>query len=152
MSWPRDGEELWTELARFRRLALVAGQMTPAHRLAEVAGVEVCRVGRLLAEDPVPPESERIAALLAGQRVLVDLDVLFDPELMLDPVRLLRDLARTEAGLVAAWPGQIDAGTARFSAPGRFDRYVSPLVDTLVLRACPVVFPDETPYQLERIP
>lgn len=153
MSWPAEGAEVWAELVRHRdRIALVLGESCPALRLAEIVGVEPCRVGTTLTALDEPPDPSTVADILSGERVLVDLDVLFAPQLELDPIALLHDLGRRVRGLIAVWPGNVVGCRATYSTPERFDWYDSVLTDTLVLRARPVVFPDETPFTIERIP
>lgn len=152
MAWPTDGEDLLAELARYRRLALVEGVLGPALQLAKLLGVEPCRVGQQLTSTPVLPDPAAVQRLLDGERVLMDLDVLFDPALQLDPLALLHEQARRASGVVAVWPGGIGKGRASYSVAGRFDRYDAALTDVIVLRAQPVVFPDDVPYTMERIP
>ncbi|NMC34868.1 MAG: hypothetical protein GYA36_20805 [Veillonellaceae bacterium] len=152
MAWPADGETLVAELARFRRLALVEGGPGPALRLAEVLGIDPCRVGQRLAGFTSAPDLTAVQRLLDGERVLMDLDVLFEPALQLDPLALLREQARRVGGVVAVWPGGIGDGRATYSVAGRFDRYDAALADAIVLRAQPVVFPDDVPFTMERIP
>jgi hypothetical protein len=153
MSWPADGLALWEELGRFPgRVAIVVGDPRPAYFLSDLAGVEPCRVGLRLADLTSPPSPLAVVELLKGQRVLVDLDVLFSPALSLDPVRFLREQSRAARGVVAVWPGKVVGGRATYSVEGRFDRYVSDLTDTLVIRSRSVHFPDETPFTIERIP
>ncbi|MFZ5872009.1 MAG: hypothetical protein ACOYXW_15975 [Actinomycetota bacterium] len=153
MSWPDDGIALWAELERHPgRLAVVVRDREPAMSLAGLLGVEPCKVGQRLTDLPSPPDPSAASVLLSGERVLVDLDVLFDPAMFLDPIRFLRDHSRYASGLVAVWPGDVVGDRATYSVEGRFDRYVSDLTDTLVLRARRVDFPDETPFTTERIP
>ena len=45
-----------------------------------------------------------------------DLDLLFEPTLKLDPLRLLRDWSR-QTPLVAMWPGQYDGRTLSYAVP-----------------------------------
>jgi hypothetical protein len=153
MSWPRDGEELWTELAAFPgRLALAVDAEQPALKLAEIIGADPCHVGALLAEQSDPHEPSQVPGLLQGCRVLVDLEILFDTAIRVDALKLLRSLAESQRGVVAVWPGTINGHRATYSEVGRFDRYVSDLADTVVLRPRQVAFPDETPFTIERIP
>lgn len=88
---------------------------------------------------------------LRRHSVLADLDVLFWPDVKIDPIRLLQALAR-EAPLVAIWPGVILRDRATYSEPGRRDYYNQRLPrEAVVLRAHGSTFPDEPPYDVERI-
>jgi hypothetical protein len=90
--------------------------------------------------------------MLDASRYLVDLDVLFwRPWLQLDPLLLLRSLARS-ASRVAAWPGEIEGGTALYSERGRQDYFSAVVRDIVILRSRPVYYPDEPPFEIERIP
>lgn len=117
--------------------------------LARQAGGAVTHVGFLLTvEHPTGISSPE--RLLGGHRVLVDLDVLFWPDVLVDPLRLLRTLARYTP-LVAHWPGEISGGRATYSEPGRRDHYDQPVpAEAIVLRARSTTFPDELPYEVER--
>lgn len=83
--------------------------------------------------------------------MLTDLDVLFWPDLQLDPIGLLRRLS-ADGPVIAVWPGRVSGGRVSYSEPGRPDHYDEPLRDALLLRPIHVTFPDEAPYELERIP
>lgn len=48
------------------------------------------------------------------------IQVLFEPSLQLDPLRLLMSLARIKP-VVATWPGTCSETALSFSAPGKFD-------------------------------
>ncbi len=138
------------------RLAIVAdsgGAGDVLERFAAVIGSPVARVGRLLAECGPPPTERCIRERLTNRHVISDIEVLFwRPCLDLDPLALFRRLARSGPPVIIHWPGRIDGRRARFSAPGRADHYDAPLSDALVLRPRPVSFPDEVPYDLERVP
>jgi len=153
MAWPEEGLGLLQELARYRgRLALVVGDPEPALRLADILKVEPCRVGQRLAVFDEAPEPKDIAEILDRERILLDLDVLLDPALTLDPLGFLHEHSRRAGGVVAVWPGDVVEDRASYSDMGRFDRYDATLSDTVVLRAKSVDFPDETPFLMERIP
>jgi len=49
------------------------------------------------------------------------------------------------------WRGDITNNRARYSAPGRPDHYDERLADVVVLRPRITRFPDEVPYDIERI-
>ncbi len=77
------------------------------------------RVPRILAE---------IVDGLDGEVVLLDnLEVLFDPQLAQDPLRLLQGLARNRT-VVAAWRGGYDGEVLTYAEPGHpeWRRYRSP--------------------------
>jgi hypothetical protein len=50
--------------------------------------------------------------------VLTDIDLLFTPQLQVEPLSHLRRMGRSVA-LVAVWPGRIDGGRLTYSEPGR---------------------------------
>jgi hypothetical protein len=49
------------------------------------------------------------------------------------------------------WPGEIVDRRARYSAPGHPDHYDQRLADVVVLRPRTTRFPDEVPYEIERV-
>ncbi|MFL5802090.1 MAG: BREX-3 system P-loop-containing protein BrxF [Roseiflexaceae bacterium] len=51
-----------------------------------------------------------------GPVLCADIDLLFEPSLALDPLRLLRDSSRI-AMLIVLWPGTIAAGILAYAAP-----------------------------------
>jgi hypothetical protein len=118
--------------------------------MAAALGQEPLSVGRTLTLDNDPPAPQRVPDLLADATLLVDLDVLFWEALGVDPVALLTLLARKRPR-VALWPGQIVGDRAVYSEPGRRDYFSQLLVDAIVLTPRRVVYPDETPYAIERI-
>jgi hypothetical protein len=154
--WPEAIAELRQELAhRPGRLALICGEVSAAvdavvAALADALRVAPVRVGMVLTKGQVP-DSDAVGAALGDSTILVDCEILFDPELRIDPLHLLRRLAR-RAPRVAVWPGRIDGGRATYSEPGRRDFYERRIADALVLRPRATSFPDEVPYTLERIP
>ena len=65
---------------------------------------------------------------LDSEVVLLDnIEILFHPELRLDPLRLLQSLARNQK-LVAAWPGELNDNVLIYAEPGHpeFKKYLSP--------------------------
>src|SRR4051794_32884071 len=66
-------------------------------------------VGTSLAALPEPPSSAQVETLLRSQRLLVDIEVLFAPQLAVDPLALMRRLARLGGPTVALWPGPLRA-------------------------------------------
>lgn len=151
MPWPEDGQALWAELAAARGRIALTQDPGIAEAMGELVGAEPCRAGSVLAAFPDPPDAAAVATALRGSRVLLDLEVLFDPELQLDPLRLLHDLSAAAGGSLACWPGEIRDRAAAYSRPGRRDRYRGTLNNAVVLRPAAVFFPDETPFTVERI-
>ena len=61
---------------------------------------------------------DRIAAEAGGDVVLLDnIELLFDPALRQDPLRLLRSLSRHRT-VAASWNGSVEDGHVRYAAPG----------------------------------
>ena len=83
--------------------------------------------------------------------LLLDIEVLFTPELGIAVLPALRLLAQRRP-LIALWPGQIGVTRVSYSLPGRIDYVDEPARDLVVLRPVPTEFPDESPYELERFP
>lgn len=143
-------------LSRPESVALIAGD-----RIAGLAVLE--ELGRVLGAEPVSITEVAISRAPVGtwQELLERLDgrsLLFDLEALcwrprpgVDLMRLLRLLARGR-GVVALWPGCITARVATFSAPGRDDYVRVDLAGVSVLRPVPTPFPDEVPFEIERIP
>jgi hypothetical protein len=146
-------KKLWAELESSRgRLALVVGGDAESRLgpLADALKLDVVSVGYALTTREVPPDHHEIAASLADARLLDRLEVLFSPELRIDPIDLLKNLSRV-APRIATWPGDVSGGRATFSRPGRREYYDRVLKDAVILRPRPRRFPDEPPYAIERI-
>ena len=95
---------------------------------------------------------DELTQRLTGCPLLFDLEVLcWEREPALDLMRVLRLHAR-QHGAVALWPGRIAERVATFSAPGRRDHVRVALTNVTVLRPVPTRFPDEVPFEIERIP
>ena len=154
-TWPAGALALKAELeARPGRLALLGNQShteEAAKRLAEAWGTTPMFVGLALTASETAPSAEFVAKKLSDGAVFVDLEILFWDDLQIDPLPLLRQLARS-GPRAFLWPGEIDGTSASFSHPGRPDHYEAQLSDTIVLRARAPRFPDEPPYDIERIP
>jgi hypothetical protein len=141
--------------AQYTRLVLLFG--TPGsdttgalHRLAAKSGCSVVNVGLELARTllEVPQRRRPVAAADAaadifrgdnpdGIQVLDHIEVLFQPELRLDPLKIMQDAARNRV-VVAAWPGTVDGDALRYGRPDHpeFREYSRPdalLVDTASL-------------------
>ncbi|SRR6266545_4183048 len=154
-TWPEAGTELTRELCAHRgRLCLIERSedtRTVTATLASLLGCEPLRVGLVLTEDAPPRSAGAVRDRLAGRRLLIDLDVLFwRPWLALDPLALLRDLARREPPVIVEWPGRLVHARAVYSEVGRADHFEGALDDAVVLRPRMVTFPDEVPYKLKR--
>lgn len=154
LSLEKEFGRLMNELATNPgRLALVVdgengeGLVT---RLAALADEPVTLVGAVIVQDP-PITGESFERRLSDSSILADIEILFEPNLEIDPIQLLRNLARRKPR-VALWPGQIAGGLASYSELGRGDWYGSRLENAIVLRPTASQFPDEVPYTVERIP
>jgi hypothetical protein len=133
------------------RFALVAGGASDVIQECErLLRVRCCRVGALLVDRPSPPSDTEIETMLRPHPLLVEMEILFAPQLGIDPLALLRRLARQRAPRVAAWPGPLQNGRAMFSEPSRPDYYDRPVDDVLILRAAERSFPDEPCFEIER--
>jgi hypothetical protein len=153
--WPGVGQHLLDELAYSRgRLALITATPSQAdglvERLCQDLAISVARLGSSLAHLPEPPSVNEIEAACDDAIVITDIDVLFWPEVQVPAVPFLRARSR-RMPTIAVWPGQIVAGRAIYSTPGRPDHYDVVLSDAVVLRALDTRFPDEVPYSTERI-
>ena len=143
-------------LARRASVGLVAGDraegLVVLRELGLVFGVAPVSVTEaMLSGDPVCRWDD-LAARVAGCPLLFDLEALcWHREPGLDLLRFLRLQARAH-GVVALWPGRIKERFATFSAPGRRDHVRIALADMSVLRPVRTRFPDEVPFEIERIP
>lgn len=152
--WPDIGVELWSELERAPgRFALVVGddQGDVAGSLADLRGAVPAHVGRLLTELKTRPSEPQVRRRLNGHPVLVGLEILFDPVLEVDPVRLLARLSRESPPLVAVWPVATSVGPLRYPegtsvGPGSGED----LQGCLLLTAHPTLFADDAPFTMER--
>ena len=143
-------------LARPASVGLVAGGraegLAVLRELGRVFGAAPVSVTEaMLSGDPVCRWDD-LAARLAGCPLLFDLEALcWRRGPGLDLLRFLRLHAR-EHGVVALWPGRVKERVATFSAPGRRDYVRVALADMTVLRPVRTRFPDEVPFEIERIP
>lgn len=92
-------------------------------------GWPLLSVNRTLTEAlaPLPPERRGLAAEPALARaleatagdpvILTDITLLFEPQLSLDPLRLLTRLAARRR-LVVAWPGMVAGDSLAYAVPG----------------------------------
>jgi hypothetical protein len=151
----RNGEpiDLWGILSRRPgSFALVHGEqrLEGVNAIAEAASAEVTKLGfTWVAESP--GNMRDATAMLRGKPVLADIDILFWPDVAVDPLRFFASLAR-RAPLVVEWPGEIKSGRVRYSEPGRPDFYEATLPsEAVVVQGVSTTFPDELPYEVERI-
>jgi len=154
-TWPEAGHQLLGELAMGRgRCALIAAELPAADRLvARLAGdldLQVTRVGAALAVHERPPTPREVEVACSSASILTDLDVLLWPALGVPLLPLLAALARRRP-VIAVWPGEITGQRARYSSPGRPDHHDVRLTDVVVLRPRNTRFPDEVPYEIERL-
>jgi hypothetical protein len=155
IAWPETGDLLLSELAKAPgRLALAVDdpEGVVLGAFAARLSVSIYHAGRSLL-DGEPPTSDQhvISRLVTADPVIDDLDLLFwRPWLNLDPIGVLRTVARRRPGVLFAWPGTIERDQLAYSTPGRRDWYETKLTDAVVLRPIPTVFPDEAPYTAER--
>ena len=145
-------------LARPGSVALVGDG--PAERAVGLA--TLCSLGQALGTAPAsitdvglagtPARSwQELLRRLEGHSLLYDLEALcWDPWLGLDLRRFLELHAR-RSGVVALWPGRVIRRVAAFSAPGRNDHVRVDLIGWSILRPMLTRFPDEVPFEIERI-
>ena len=117
----------------YERLALVVGEAGSGRSTAVAAAAEqhawaLVNVGLSLSErllDVAPPHrAAKVSGLLTdliaeGESSVVlldDIEVLFEPSLQLDPLGLLRDLARYTT-LVVVWPGEANSDSLTYATP-----------------------------------
>lgn len=142
--------ELSTSPGRFGLIEAGPGADEVIIEWEQELGTTRCSVGARLTSLPEPPSSHGIEALLQPDPLLVDIEILFTPELAVDPVALLWRLARISSPRLALWPGSLAAGRARFSEAQREDHYDRPVEDVLILRPVSRAFPDEPCFEIER--
>lgn len=83
-------------------------------------------------------EVDKIAHDCGSSVWLTKLDLLFEPALGNDPMRLLKGIAKSKA-VVAIWPGEITETSVVYSKPGKPDYKTYPLKelnDIQVIDAC----------------
>ena len=144
-------EELASNPGRLGLLVDGNAAQTAADQLAEAWGVRPVETGKVLTTYPEPPAPGEVIRRISGGSIYLDLDILFSKDLRVNPISLLRQLART-APRVFLWPGQLTGTVATYSRPERSDHFEERLSNALVLRARQPRFPDEASYTIERIP
>ena len=153
-SWPHVWDELVAELCVGRGQPALVETSEGSARLLGTLGdrvAETISVGQLLVQADTPESVLSTARPVGDSALLVDIDVLFAPQLKLDVVAYLRQLSQWCA-LIVAWPGEITHGRLSYSRPGRADFLSVPATGLVVLRPVEAEFPDDTPYSLERYP
>ena len=159
--WHRIDQQIPALVSRYFRLLLVvgpprSGKTTALRHLAGERGWSVVNVNLRLSERLLEVTSRRrpleVQRILDGivseqgsQPVLLDnTEILFNPALQLDPLRLLQQLARNQS-VVASWAGKFDRERLTYSAPGHseFKRYENP--DALIVSAGSVALCEQYP-------
>ncbi|MEW5813746.1 MAG: hypothetical protein AB1925_30355 [Actinomycetota bacterium] len=155
-TWPGAFDTLLGEMRAGRGRPALVDWASPhaAHTLdrLEERVARVVSLGRRVGQmERAPLASELTGGLGAGPTLLVDIEILFTPQLGIEVVPHLRHLAQ-RAPLIVAWPGRITVSRLSYSLPGRADHVDEPARDLVVLRPVNTQFPDEVPYELERFP
>lgn len=154
--WPDAFEILCHDLRVDRGCPAMVDMSLPASRaLIDTLSLSVAKAislgERVAHADQAPMVSELVAGISGASVLLVDIDVLFTPEMGVDVLSQLRRTAMNTA-LIVAWPGRILGGRLSYSLPGRVDHLDELARDLVVLRPVEVDFPDEVPYTVERYP
>lgn len=152
-AWFEEWNRLLDELTRSRdRVALLLdGAVDGSVRRLEALVEEVFNVGEVVRRLESPEQVLDAIKPRASSVLLVDIEVLFSPELGLDVMAFIRHLSHGRA-LIVEWPGGLSSGRLTYSRPGRRDYFDQPVRDLVVLRPTESVFPDEAPFRLERYP
>ena len=127
---PRTGKTgALHDLAASEGWPLINVNLQLSERLLELTQKQrKLRVARLLGD---------IVSKAGGEVVLLDnIELLFGPELELDPLRLLQGMARDRT-VVATWCGELDETTLTYAEPGHPEdrRYTKP--EALLVPATP---------------
>ena len=134
--------------ARFYRLALLVGPLgsgkTPLIKnLAEYLGSSIVNVNLQLSSELLAfsPRSRpfQVAPILAdlvessSEPTLLDnIEILFDPALKLDPLRLLENLSRNRT-IIASWQGSLINGNLVYAEPGHPEYHSYKEIDAEVI-------------------
>lgn len=153
--WPDAGVSLIDELAVSRgRFALIAGPHAETEvtvsRLRDDLGVKVVSVGRTFCDRQSAPSRSDIEEALMSATVLTEIEMLFSPALHLPVLAFLAQRSQ-ERPTIAVWPGAVSQGRATYSAPGRSDFQDDAITNAVIVRPLPTRFPDEVPFEIERI-
>lgn len=108
---PRSGKtSSLREAAAVHGWQVVCLNLRLSERLLELTKRQRAISVSRLVDEIVREESPDIAAL-------DNIELLFDPELAVDPLRVLQGLARDRT-IVVAWPGSFDGTTLTYATPG----------------------------------
>lgn len=159
--WHRIDQQIPTLVSRYFRLLLVvgpprSGKTTALRHLGGERGWSVVNVNLRLSERLLavtsrrrPLEVQRILDEIVSKegsdtKLLDNTEILFNPALQLDPLRLLQQLARNQI-VVASWAGNFDGERLTYSALGHseFKRYENP--DALIVSAGSVPLSEQYP-------
>lgn len=143
-SWHRIDQHLPALVSRYYRLLLLvgpprSGKTTALRRLAEERGCTLVNVNLRLSERLLeftsqrrPHEVQRLLDEVVGKQrsgtlLLDNAEMLFNPALQLDPLRLLQLLSRNRS-VVTSWAGSYDGERLTYAVPGHeeFKRYLTP--------------------------
>jgi len=142
--------ELSSSPGRFGLIEDGSGVDEVLAELEEALDARRASVGASLTALPEPPSLTQIEAMLGSAPLFVEIEILFAPQLSVDPVMLLRRLARIRSPRVAVWPGSLEGGRARYSEARRPDHYDRPIEDVIIFRPVVRAFPDEPCFAIER--
>lgn len=136
------------------RYALIVGDARSSDalvdRMAANLDLATVRLGSALAGLDHPPTRREVDEACGDATVLADVDVLLWPDLGLPVLPFLAGRAR-RLPTIAVWPGRVRDHRALYSTPGRPDHHDERLGDVVVLRPRTTRFPDEVPFDIERI-
>ena len=154
--WLGQVEREIESLSRPESVGLIAGDraagLVVLEELGGVLGVDPVSVTEVGVSRTSVRSWRELLERLAGCPLLFDLEALcWRPWLGVDLLRFLRLHARG-CGVVALWPGRVTARVATFAAPGRTDYVRVDVTGISVLRPVLTRFPDEVPFELERVP
>lgn len=144
----RLAQELHAATGRYFRLVLLFGRPGAAEavlrELSRRTGARRINVSlelsRHLLELPLRERPRGVLSLLEatlsaedhGPLLLEHLELLFEPSLAQDPLRLLQQLSRTRT-LAAVWPGTLEAGHLVYAEPGHPEYYRTSAAELQVL-------------------
>ena len=143
----------------YHRLVLIvgpsgSGKTEALQGLAQEVGAPVTNVNRVVSEQLLevprrrrPRELRSIVdrCLGAGDPVLLDnMEMLFDPDLQQDPLRLLEQLARNRT-IAACWNGELRDGELTYAEPGHREGRAYPQPGHIIFDAVAGAFVPEEP-------
>lgn len=125
--------------------------MGVATAFADLRGTTPLNVGSLLTQAASLPSEHSVRSKLRGFPVLAGLEILFDPALAVEPVRLLAALAREHPPVLAVWPIPTDVESLAYPQSVRpAYNTASDLQGCLLLTTRPTTFADDAPFTTER--